>query len=574
MALRLVKIPPPPLTYSKDRTLTRRTVKGAAGGMKGVDYEDDRRPDVSTEKATAGAGSNAESHAVEAARHAKAHEQVAKNAEPEEKPGKIREEDEMVLDDEDAITRDKKAKENRRNFVPRDRMTVDKDAPKLLRKHSWSEDEEEDEAFEEEEEQELDLDAIGEAVFSPELEEAHDTRTRRRPGDPALTDPADIQRLLGAPHHYAKHVMILAEAFRSATGATRREAIGYLTAMFCAAPDRSFGRLALKEFGPATGILDIYPLEVVEDILTRYPAFLPKVGFGRLFADVPRDASRPLLLIANEPTLLSYPAQVKIRGFAVRGGDRPGYRFEPAAEPGTYALTVHAGGEFAFLVSALVKSGHTIIDRLHVQVAGEPRELPADTWPERDAEKVAAWPIPTPPPIDPREALEPHAEEVDPSLMSSSQIIQKKQMGALRGPKGEDYEAQHGFAYEDELDDVVEEELERFSLESDDAIELVDGPPTDEIEIPPDITDDVPMAFDDTTHDDLDALAAGEGIEVVGADTIDEPLPSAAQSALIRIREEAGGDRSENALSVADRALLDIAFATLADEPLPSDEEE
>ena len=84
----------------------------------------------------------------------------------------------------------------------------------------------------------------------------------------------------------------------------------------CAAPDRSFGRLALKEFGPATGILDIYPLEVVEHILARYPAFLPKVGFGRLFADVPRDASRPLLLmelqlvpLALELRLLSWRLQ-------------------------------------------------------------------------------------------------------------------------------------------------------------------------------------------------------------------------------------------------------------------------
>ncbi len=556
-----MKIPPPPLTYDKDRTLTRRTVKGAAGGMKGVDYEDDGRPDAHAQKATVGSGSNAESHAVEAARHAKQTEHVAQHAEPEEKPGKIREEDEMVLDDEDAMTRDKKAKEARRGFVPRDRMTVDKDAPKLLRKPKWNE---EDEEPEPDEEEELDLELLGEAIAAHDLEEAFDEKTRRRPGDPALTDPAAIQRHLGAPLHYAKHVMILAEAFRSATGATREEAVAYLGAMFCSAPDRSFGRLALKEFGPSTGILDIYPLEVVEHVLTKYPAFLPKVGFGRLFADVPRDATRPLLLIADEPTLLRYPPQVKIRGFAIRGGARPGYRFEPDAEPGTYALTIHAGGEFVVLVSALLRSGHTIIDRIHVQVAGEPSELAADTWPERDATKVAAWPIPTPPPIDPREALEEPEAEDDSNLMRSAQIVQQQQLGALRGPKGEDYEDVHGFVFEEALEVEIthadEEEDERFSLDSQEPLEVVEGPPTDEVEVPLDL-------LDEDTHDDLDVL---------GAPTFDDttPVESNAASAMRRIREEVGGDPQENALSFADKALLDIAFATLADVQPGDDEEE
>lgn len=560
-----MKIPPPPLSYDKDRTLTRRTVKGAAGGMKGVDYEDDGRPDPNMKKSTVGAGSNAEAAAVEGSRHVRNAQHAARGAGAEGKESKIREDDEMVLDDEDAVTRDKKAKEARKNFVPRDRMTIDKDAPQLLRKPKWNA---EDEDEEPEEEEELDLELLGEAIAAHDLEEAFDENTRRRPGDPALTDPAAIQRSLGAPLHYAKHVMILAEAFRSATGATREEAVAYLAAMFCAAPDRSFGRLALKEFGPATGILDIYPLEVVEHVLTKYPAFLPKVGFGRLFADVPRDATRPLLLIAGEPTTLTYPPQMKVRGFAIRGGARPGYRFEPGAEPGEYALTVDSGGEFVLLISALVRSGHTIIDRLHVQVAGEPREPDEHERAERDEAKIAAWPIPIPAPIDPREVLDEPEHEDDPSLMRSSEIVQKQQLGALRGPKGEDYEPTYGLADEEALEaDIPSDDDERFSLDSQEPIEVVDGPPTDELEVPPGLLDEeAPLTYDDDTNEDLDVLAAP---------TFDDttPIESNAASAMRRIREEVGGDPHENALSVADKALLDIAFATLADLP-PVDEEE
>ncbi|MCA9556237.1 MAG: hypothetical protein KC933_39800, partial [Myxococcales bacterium] len=58
-----MKVPPKPPEYSKDRTLTRRTVAGAAGGMLGVHYEDTRHNDVNTirahtEQGTAGAGAN------------------------------------------------------------------------------------------------------------------------------------------------------------------------------------------------------------------------------------------------------------------------------------------------------------------------------------------------------------------------------------------------------------------------------------------------------------------------------------------------------------------------------------
>lgn len=516
-----MKIPKPPPTYNKDRTLTRRTVKGAAGGMKGVDYEDDRRADPTTLKGTTGAGSNRDTPGAAHGHHKDVDGAFAAQAtegEIHEKPGKIREEDEMVLDDEDSVTRDKKKKE-RKNFVPRDRLTIDKDAPQLIRKRKWEQEEDEPE---EEQEEEIDVEELVEAILSGPPEDTP-TGAKRKVGDPTLTSPADIHRKLGAPIAYAKHVMLLAETFRAATGATREEAVAYLGAMFCALPDRTFGRLALKELGPATGIIDIYPLEVVEHILEHYPAFLPKVGFGTLFSDRVTTEDEPLQLIARVPERLTYPEGTRIRGFAIRGGARPGYRFEPADEDDVYTLRIDAGGRFEVLVSGLLASGRTLVDRLHVEVIGANPPPPLDE-PARDDERVIAWNVPTVPPFEPEPEATPAPEEDDGDLMSAGEIVQRQQLDALRGPKGDDGGA-----------------LDFSSLEELGEVEEIDGPPTDE-----------------------------HAVDLLDAPTYDSPPPaheSIAQSAMRRLRTQIGADPEEDRLSEEDEALLDLAVQTFAEPP-------
>lgn len=529
-----MKVPPP--TYNKDRTLTRRTVKGAAGGMKGVDYEDDRRADPTTLKATTGAGSNKDTPGAKALHHKEieAGLQGAHGQEQEQKPGKVREEDEMVLDDEDALTRDKKAKENKRGLVSRDRMTIDKDAPQLLHKRKWEYDEEEPE---EEREEEIDVDELVEAILAGPPESAP-SQTRRKAGDPTLTDPADIQRKLGTPIAYAKHVLLLAEAFRHATGATRDEAITYLAAMFCAAPDRTFGRLALKELGSATGIIDLYPLEVVEHLLENYPSFLPRVGFGTLFSDRVTSTESPLQLIARVDERLEYPTGTKIRGFAIRGGGRPGYRFEPADEDDVYLLRIDSGGHYELLISGLLEAGRTVVDRLHVEVIGaNPPPEHEDGIPERDEARVAAWTVPEPAPFeDEAPDTDTHDTDDHSDLMSSGEIVQRQQLDALRGPKG------------DELDFGTLDDLA--------PVEDLTGPKTDEHE-----------------YDLLDAP------------TYDSPPPvheSSAESAMRRMRTQIGADPEDDVLSKEDEALLGLAVSevgfpdpTLDDlETLPTEDEE
>jgi len=464
-----VKVPPKPPTYSKEKGLTRRTVKGAAGGMLGVHYEDTRHNDVNTvrshtEKATSGAGTNRDGaqvilHGEAVAASAKSAADGAAQADL----GGPKEEQEMVLDDEDATTRDAK-KRQRDQYVARDRLTVDKDAPELRRTRAlWAqvmgeEEEDEDEdaghsaGHHAPDPEDLDLEAIGEAIASAGDEAPLDrARYFRRPdrsrvGDPSLTDPAQIRQALRSPIAYAKHVMVLGEAFARATGAHRSEVVQYMATMYAAMPDRAFARQALKEFGPATGVLDVYPLEIVEELVLRYPGSLPKVGFGRLFVRPQADSAKALELVEGRSSALSYPKNLKIRGFAIKGGGNPGYLFEPDEHPGAYRLRIDLPGRYRLMISAITRSGHTIVDTLNANVrpsgrrprGGAPASKPAAM--PRDASKVRSWPMPSVPSFDPAEALAQATAESQDNLLSKGELVSRREQGAMRGPSGDTHE--------------------------------------------------------------------------------------------------------------------------------------
>lgn len=398
------------LSYDKDKTSTRRSVAGAAGGMLGVDYEDHRRPDPALQAKT-----KKDDPTLAERRLAEKQSQLAQG---QAQPGRSTDKGDLglgrdaayvVRPDEEAPLREKRRK---KRHIARDRFQIDKDAPELVRKREW--DSASDDERSEADEQELDVadwfasDSVT-AEGGPAVSRAHlfDERKRPEPGDPSLRDPESIQRALGAPASYAKHVMILAEVFRRTTGASRGEALGYLAAMFVGLRDRSFGRLALKEFGPSTGILDIYPLEVVEHVLEQHPGYLPKAGFGTIFRKDGEDR-RELTAKVDEEIWLDYPESLKVRGFALKGGGCPGYVFEPGPEPGRYRLVFHTPGRFEVLLSATNRAGYTMIDRVRVEVRdtkGRKASAPLPetrAYPERNEARIQRWPWPTVEPMDPR----------------------------------------------------------------------------------------------------------------------------------------------------------------------------
>ncbi|MBK8012312.1 MAG: hypothetical protein IPK13_13265 [Deltaproteobacteria bacterium] len=284
-----------------------------------------------------------------------------------------------------------------------------------------------------------------------------ETRSEAEPGDLTLTDVEAARNAFPSPLAYARHAIVLAAKFRQSTGATREEALEYLTRLFVGLSDLSFARQALRSFGPDTGIIDIYPLEIIERVLLRYPGFLHKTGFGRVvFVDAPGD-ERPYRLERGKASTLRYSRALKVRGFAILGGGRPGYRLTPlATADDAIALTIERDGQYSLLLSAITRTGFTIVDRIDVNVgpgidarantdvdvsAGvmrHPTELAREEGVlcERCEDAIMAWPKPTEPSFDTlaliREMLGPAGRA---RLMSSEEIVLRQQRDLAHGPR-------------------------------------------------------------------------------------------------------------------------------------------
>lgn len=191
-----------------------------------------------------------------------------------------------------------------------------------------------------------------------------------RLGDLELTDPQEMQRVLGTSVRFAQHAMILAEA-KLADGASRASAIAYLAGLYDALDDRAYAEKALRLFGPGTGIVDLYPLEVVDHLLEHVPGFVQRTRRAALFGGQLRVRARPKAKIR-----LEYDENLRVRGFALRGGPRPGYRFEPVDPPGVYELSIDGEGRFEVLISAITKDGWLWLDTLDADISASAPDGP------------------------------------------------------------------------------------------------------------------------------------------------------------------------------------------------------
>lgn len=217
-------------------------------------------------------------------------------------------------------------------------------------------------------------------------------------GDLGLTDPNEMKRLLGPSVRFAQHAMLLA-AERQAAGATRQEALAFLAGLYVGVTDRAYANKALREFGPGTGILDLYPLELMAHLLEHVPAFCTKVQQGSFFT---RRGDGCYRAKAHEPIPLQYDPDVRIRGFALKDGPRPGYLFEPVDPPGNYQLVFFEPGRFTVLISGIKKDGWLLLDELACEITpGEAAvELPAAVAREQAHDADEATPPETPGPAE------------------------------------------------------------------------------------------------------------------------------------------------------------------------------
>ncbi len=185
-----------------------------------------------------------------------------------------------------------------------------------------------------------------------------------RMGDLTLTSPEDIKKILGPSVRFAQHAMLLAENELKG-GMKREDALAYMASLFVGLTDSAYANKALRDFGPGTGIVDLYPLEVMQHLLQHVPGFVTKISTAKFFVNVPKEGYDGF---AGEPILLRYPEGYRIRGFAIKGGDKPGYLFEPTDPPGTYLLTIASPGTYTVIVSALAKGGVLSIEEFPARI--------------------------------------------------------------------------------------------------------------------------------------------------------------------------------------------------------------
>jgi hypothetical protein len=159
--------------------------------------------------------------------------------------------------------------------------------------------------------------------------------------DPEL-DPEQIELLgLRAASHMVRmydHWMI--------GGADRYETIDNAARVLAKFSSTQNVRRVLNELESAP-IRDIYPLEVMYHMLENMPDTIEGMSEAPLVqnADQFRGGNH---VFAGHAFKVHLPANMRIKAFALMGGDRPGYEFFPSPKEGVYSMTVDTPGTYEF----------------------------------------------------------------------------------------------------------------------------------------------------------------------------------------------------------------------------------
>ncbi len=158
----------------------------------------------------------------------------------------------------------------------------------------------------------------------------------------------------------ARHLMALLARGRSDRAATIEQAIQLLRDV----GDPHWARRILLMMEHAGRIVDIYPLELMAEIVERWPGYLPQVVTEPLILN--RDAIAASVHEVGAVIALKVPLSAKLKSFALKGGGRPGYVFAPGP-PATYLLEVHEAGRFEFLLLGELKRARRL-DKVQLQI--------------------------------------------------------------------------------------------------------------------------------------------------------------------------------------------------------------
>lgn len=165
--------------------------------------------------------------------------------------------------------------------------------------------------------------------------------------------PAEVEAL-GTPRATA-HLVRLYDAWTLA-GMGREEAVQKAASFLAGFTNVGNIRKVLAELENKP-IRDVYPLEVLMRMLEERPELLPGVRQGSVLGPELRDESRKVL--AGHAHTITVPNDVRLKSFALLGGGRPGYEFQPHKDEGKYTLLVDTPGHhtFALLAAPLQQLG-------------------------------------------------------------------------------------------------------------------------------------------------------------------------------------------------------------------------
>ena len=99
-------------------------------------------------------------------------------------------------------------------------------------------------------------------------------------------------------------------------------------------------------------IRDVYPVEVMSRVLDEHPESIPSVKRGSILGNTEHiRGDKPVY--AGHKVFVPVPKDMRLKGFALLGGARPGYEFFPSPKRADhYELLVDTPGEWTFALAA------------------------------------------------------------------------------------------------------------------------------------------------------------------------------------------------------------------------------
>lgn len=363
---------------------TKNLVKGAAGGARGVDYQDhdaeylERRDSSAAQNAKSAAATAKTHQAVQQAqvKEVLKQQEIAATGVPGGTPDSADDQfDPRMILNHNAVTKETPEQQ-------RQKLEAEKLKKKLLDPNAPDDDDESDEEGAPDDEAAADdTPEEGPTVFA----DAHTDRVMKKASadivarlldDPevelklygtlAMRSAEDIKEAFRTPLRVARHLNVLAR--RLTDGREGRPAAVRAIADTILELGPVFGRRVLSSFQAGVGIGEVYPLEVLEDIVLRSPRFVPHVKLAPFLQTPPRVQGTE-----GEPLEVRCDPALKITAFALKGGGYPGYAFEPAPEPGCFSLLVDTAGRYQLLLLGVDAQKNEALQelRVHVKPAGK-----------------------------------------------------------------------------------------------------------------------------------------------------------------------------------------------------------